>query len=205
MKQIKPTRRKQTIIAFIIMFLIVSSYSVLIAYRYGIFRDEHKGNPISIRVSNVNWEIDNVTSDSYPDQTRVTFKLEMEVWVKGSSNVTYTHTFPSSFYPGFKSSFTGFTTVTMTTIAFSAEVIEHTYPPGSSYFSRQIRVWINRKNVTDLPNGLFDFWFGRSDDTVDIYHTYLRISIFGMKISNDPMPEAWGEIDWAQQEWGSLD
>ena len=157
-----------------------------------------------MRVSNVNWKIDDVKSEEFPDQTRITFTLEMEVWIDGTSNVSYTHPDASIFYPGFKSSFTGFTDVIMEHKFYAAVLLERKYPPGSSYFSREMHVWVNRENLTELPNGLFDFWFGTEDDTANIYHTYLRRSVFNLKISNDPMPEEWGDIDWNQNEWGPI-
>jgi len=204
MKVIKPTRRKRIIFVLIIVFLIIFSYSVIIAYHYGVFRNEQEGYPISVRVSNVNWKIENYTLEQYPDQTPITFMLEMEVWVDGTSNVSYLHTSSGMFHPGFKSSLTGFTNVIMEPKLYLGVQLEHIYPPGSSFFSREITVWINRKNLMDLTNGLFDFWFGREQDTANIYHTYLRKSVFNLKISNDPMPEDWGDIDWNQNDWGLL-
>ena len=205
MKIIKPTRRKQLIIVLILIFIIISSYSVIIAYHYGIFRDEQRGYPISVRVSNVNWKIENFTSKHHPGETLITFKLEMEVWVDGTSNVSYKHPSACTFHPGFKSSITGFTNVIWEGIMCAAMQLERIYPPGSSFYSRNIGVWVNRLKLTELPSGLYDFWFGLDDyDTANIYHTYLRISIFKMKISNDPMPEDWGEIDWNQKDWGAI-
>jgi hypothetical protein len=205
MKVIKPTRRKQITIVLILIFIIISSYSVIIVYHYGIFRDEQRGYPISVRVSNVNWKIENYTIEQYPDQTPITFMLEMEVWVDGTSNVSYMHPDAGIFHPGFKSSFTGFKKVIMEPKFYAQGILEGNYPPGSSFFSREITVWINRKNIINLPNGLFDFWFGLDDyDTANIYHTYLRKSVFDLKISHDPMPEEWGDIDWNQNEWGPI-
>jgi hypothetical protein len=206
MSRIKTNRRKQIIIVLIIISIGVSSYSTLIAYRYGVFRDENRGFPISVRVSNVKWRIDgNVNSDSYPDQTHVTFIIETEIWVEGATNVNYTHYNSLLFSPGFRSSFTGFTIVKREVIVFTPSIIERTYPPGSTFYSRAMPVWINRKNITELPNGLYDFWSGTKYDPANIYHTYLRKSVFGMKISTDPMPTAWGKIDWIQKDWGILD
>jgi len=128
----------------------------------------------------------------------------MEVWVSGTSNVSYTHPDGAWFSPGFKSSFTGFTNVEMEHYIYGQSISERIYPPGSSYFSREMHVWVNRQNLTELPNGLFDFWFGTEDDTANIYHTYLRKSIFTLKVSHDPMPEDWGDIDWNQNGWGEI-
>ncbi|MHA1720573.1 MAG: hypothetical protein ACTSWX_07595 [Promethearchaeota archaeon] len=158
-----------------------------------------------MRVSNVNWKIDNATSDEFPDQTQITFFLEMEVWIDGTSNVSYIHPDAGIFHPGFKSSFTGFTNVIMEHKVYGQMQLEGIYPPGSSYFSREMHVWVNRKTLPELPNGLYDFWFGLDwYDTANIYHTYLRKSVFNLKISNDPMPEDWGDIDWNQNEWGPI-
>ena len=158
-----------------------------------------------MRVSNVNWKIEYFTSKHHPDETPITFKLEMEVWVAGTSNVSYIHPSGCTFHPGFKSSFTGSTNVIKEGIICAAVQLTRIYPPGSSFFSREIHVWVNRQNLTDLPNGLFDFWFGLDwYDTANIYHTYLRKSIFNMKISHDPMPEHWGDIDWNQKDWGLI-
>jgi len=204
MKVIKPTHRKKIKTVLVVVFLIISSYSAIIAYHYGIFRKEQEGYPISVRVSNVNWKIENGTSDIYPDQSQITFILEMEVWVDGTSNVSYVHPDAGIFYPGFKSSFTGFSKVRMEHGFYAAGQLERIYPPGSSYFSRKMYVWVSKKNLAELPNGLYDFWFGMEQDTANIYHTYLRKSVFNLKISNDPMPEAWGDIDWNQKDWGEI-
>ncbi|MHA1900483.1 MAG: hypothetical protein ACTSW5_06280, partial [Promethearchaeota archaeon] len=135
-----------------------------------------------MRVSNVNWKIDNATSDEFPDQTQITFFLEMEVWIDGTSNVSYIHPDAGIFHPGFKSSFTGFTNVIMEHKVYGQMQLEGIYPPGSSYFSREMHVWVNRKTLPELPNGLYDFWFGLDwYDTANIYHTYLRKSVFNLK------------------------
>ncbi|MHA1746118.1 MAG: hypothetical protein ACTSWW_08960 [Promethearchaeota archaeon] len=204
--RINPYWRKQIKAGILIVVLTISGYLTMLAYHYGIFRIEQQDYPVSVRISNVHWKFENITSTSdFANKTCITFFLEMEVWVAGDSNVSYYHSTGWMFKPGFTSSFTGFTGVEMEEFIYAAVVINFVYPPGSSYYMKTMRIWVDDPNATALPNGLFDFWFGKKGwDLANIYHTYLRISNFGLRISHDAVPDEWGAVDWDQNGWGAL-
>ena len=182
----KITRKKISKLLLILGF--ISCYLLQTPHEIVIVGQEYKGYLISSRVIGVQWEISEKTSRLFPNQTGVVFSLDIDIWVKGNKDITYTHGSSAMFELGFRTRFSEFTSLKRDGCGSAAIIVVETYKPGSNIIKRYMTVWINQINATKLPNGLYDFWVGREQsflhpkrpfDPINIYHTYLRITQIG--------------------------
>ena len=160
--------------------------------------ETNKDSKMHLRISNINWKINDYDSEYYPDYTHVTFSLEVDVWVNSTSNMTVE--FPNTC--GFIPKIDGPDKFDDSGYGCGAALTYKTYPSGFSSFRKNISGWIKEPSTLQLPLGIYDFYIISFKENQQSYHTYLEISSKGCEISNDPMPIGWDEIDWSEKDWG---